>query len=334
METEEERGEGEEKEVEGEEQEQEQEQEEDEEEGTPFTADLAFQKSIDDVDIDLQRARDCIAWGKVTSFHKVREEVINGIAQAKELIAPTDPDNPRTFRNTEMHLNVQQRETELAEIYTCLKESQKSKNTVARCKEVYEFPVYDLLRDNVIAVLSVLVQLLDSSLSKKLGRFDSELGENSPQTPGLLWNVLSKAWQRNAELSSMVVEKMDGDAWSPALMDYLQVYEALEKQLDAEMAEKPHGALFEVMKNCVKSDLLDLKKPSIDLLESFLEASMEMQAKLDEDRQLYQEQKWFDECSSGLKKATVHQLCGSSATLTPPPVVVTPLLPPSAYFSR
>jgi len=61
---------------------------------------------------------------------------------------------------------------------------------------------------------------------------------------------------------------------------------------------------------------------------------MEMQAKLDEDRQLYQEQKWFDECSSGLKKATVHQLCGSSATLTPPPVVVTPLLPPSAYFSR
>jgi len=72
METEEERGEGEEKEAEGEEQEQEQEQEEDEEEGTPFTADLAFQKSIDDVDIDLQRARDCIAWGKVTSFHKVK----------------------------------------------------------------------------------------------------------------------------------------------------------------------------------------------------------------------------------------------------------------------
>lgn len=102
-----------------------------------------------------------------------------------------------TFRNTEMHLNVQQRETELAEIYTCLKESQKSsefsfeclgilllfmcnsiswlvtttiylmapyiaqiriraENTVARCKEVYEFPVYDLLRDNVIAVLSVI----------------------------------------------------------------------------------------------------------------------------------------------------------------------------------
>jgi len=39
---------------------------------------------------------------------------------------------------------------------------------------------------------------------------------------------LSKAWQRNAELSSMVVEKMDGDAWSPALMDYLQVYEVSE----------------------------------------------------------------------------------------------------------
>jgi len=33
-------------------------------------------------------------------------------------------------------------------------------------------------------------------------------------------------------------------------------------------------------------------------------------------------------------QATVHQLCGSSATLTPPPVVVTPLMPPSAYFSR